>query len=66
LLKVREGVNLTKTHELDLRTQLPDAQSDRTWLQLHETVHSNGAVLDDQCWQIPEIEAAIHNQSSVT
>jgi len=67
LLKVREGVNLTKTHELDLSciTQLPDTRENRTWLN-HETVHSNGAVLDDELLADPEIEAAIHNQSSVT
>ena len=67
LLKVREGVTLTKTQALNLDciTQLPDTRSDRTWLT-HELVHSNGVVLDDQILDDPEIQAAIHNQSSVT
>jgi len=67
LLKVRQEVQLTKTQalNLDCLTQLPDAKSDRSWLN-HETVHSNGAVLDDQLLVDPEIQAAIRNQSSVT
>jgi len=67
LLKVRQEVQLTKTQalNLDCLTQLPDAKSDRSWLN-HETVHSNGAVLDDQLLADPEIQAAIRNQSSVT
>ena len=67
LLKVREGVTLTKTQALNLDciTQLPDARSDRSWLT-HELVHSNGIVLDDQMLDDAEIQAAIHNQSSVT
>jgi glutamate synthase (ferredoxin) len=67
LLKVRQEAQLTKTQalNLDCLTQLPDAKSDRSWLN-HETVHSNGAVLDDQLLADPEIQAAIRNQSSVT
>ncbi len=67
LLKVREGVNLIKTHELNLDciTQLPDTKENRSWLN-HETVHSNGVVLDDQLLADPEVQAAIRNQSSVT
>jgi len=67
LLKVRQEAQLTKTQalNLDCLTQLPDAKSDRSWLN-HESVHSNGAVLDDQLLADPEIQAAIRNQSSVT
>lgn len=66
LLKVRSGVKLTKTHDLNLDciTQLPDALENRNWLN-HELVHSNGPVLDDQMLDDPEIQAAIRNQSSV-
>jgi glutamate synthase (ferredoxin) len=67
LLKVRQAVHLTKTQALNLDciTQLPDTRSDRSWL-IHETVHSNGVVLDDQLLADPDIQAAIRNQSSVT
>ncbi|WP_326498316.1 glutamate synthase large subunit [Leptolyngbya sp. GGD] len=67
LLKPREAVNLTKTQllNLDCLTQLPDTRSDRTWLN-HETVHSNGAVLDDQLLSDPDLQAAIQNQGDVT
>jgi glutamate synthase (ferredoxin) len=67
LLKPREGVNLTKTQllNLDCLTQLPDTRSDRTWLN-HETVHSNGAVLDDQLLSDPDVQDAIQNQGDVT
>jgi glutamate synthase (ferredoxin) len=66
LLKMREGVALTKTQSLNLDclTQLPDSRSDRSWL-IHETVHSNGAVLDDELLQKAELQAAILNQTSV-
>jgi glutamate synthase (ferredoxin) len=67
LLKVREGVTIPKTHKLNLDclTQLPDTRNDRSWLT-HETVHSNGYVLDDQLLNDPDIQAAIANQTSVT
>lgn len=67
LLKVRERVQLTKTQtlNLDCLMNLPDTRGDRTWLQ-HETVHSNGPVLDDQLLSDPEIQAAIQNQTSVS
>ena len=67
LLKVRDGVTLPKTQSLNLNclTQLPDSRDDRTWLT-HETVHSNGYVLDDQLLSDSEIQAAIANQSSIT
>ncbi|MBK1989934.1 glutamate synthase subunit alpha [Sphaerospermopsis aphanizomenoides BCCUSP55] len=67
LLTVRSDVNLTKTQSinLDCLTKLPDAKSNRSWLE-HEEVHSNGAVLDDQILADAEIQAAIKNQSTVT
>jgi glutamate synthase (ferredoxin) len=67
LLKVRENVKLTKTHSLNLNCllQLPDTRENRSWL-VHEEVHSNGVVLDDQLLATPEIQAAIQNQSTVT
>ncbi|MBW4582829.1 MAG: glutamate synthase large subunit [Tildeniella nuda ZEHNDER 1965/U140] len=67
LLKVREGVTLPKTQSLNLNclTQLPDTRDDRAWL-VHETVHSNGYVLDDQLLSDPDMQAAIANQSSVS
>lgn len=67
LLKVRESVQLTKTSSLNLDCliKLPDTRSDRSWL-VHEGVHSNGAVLDDQILGDTEIQAAIQNQVSVS
>lgn len=67
LLTMREAVQLTKTSalNLDCLTQLPDSREDRSWLT-HETVHSNGVVLDDQLLSDPDIQAAIQNQSTVT
>jgi glutamate synthase (ferredoxin) len=66
LLKVREGVKITKTQalNLDCLTQLPDTRSDRSWLEHGET-HSNGFVLDDQLLSDPAIQAAIRDQGSV-
>lgn len=66
LLKVREGVDLTKTQtfNLDCLLELPDTRSDRSWLE-HEPIHSNGPVLDDQILADPDIQAAIQNQTSV-
>lgn len=67
LLKVREGVNLTKTQSvnLDCLTQLPDTKSDRSFL-VHSDVHTNGPVLDDNLLADAEIQAAIANHGSVT
>lgn len=67
LLKVREGIKLAKTDALNLNClmQLPDTKSNRSWLN-HESVHSNGPVLDDQLLADAEIQAAIANQGSVT
>ena len=67
VLKVRDDIKLTKTQALNLEciTALPDTKSDRSWL-VHEAVHSNGVVLDDQLLSDPDIQAAIQNCSSVT
>ena len=67
LLKPRDGAILTKTPalNLDCLTKLPDSRSDRAWLT-HETVHTNGVVLDDQILSDADIQAAIQAQTSVT
>jgi glutamate synthase (ferredoxin) len=67
LLTMRDGVKLTKTEalNLDCLTHLPDARSDRSWMN-HETVHSNGPVLDDQILSDPDVQTAIQNQTRVT
>ncbi|WP_016950617.1 glutamate synthase-related protein [Anabaena sp. PCC 7108] len=66
LLTVRSDVNLTKTQalNLDCLTKLPDAKQNRSWL-VHEEVHSNGAVIDDQLLADIDIQAAIKNQTTV-
>ncbi|MFQ3626298.1 MAG: glutamate synthase large subunit [Cyanobacteriota bacterium] len=67
LLKVRDGAALTKTKALDLSCliSLPDTREDRSWL-VHETVHSNGPVLDDEILADPAVQAAIQNQTTLT
>lgn len=67
LLKVREGVALTKTQGLDLGCllNLPDTRTDRSWLE-HGNVHSNGPVLDDDMLADAGIQAAIANQGAAT
>jgi glutamate synthase (ferredoxin) len=67
LLRQRQDIRLTKAASvnLDCLTQLPNTRSDRSWL-VHEVVHSNGSVLDDQMLSSPEIQAAIQTQGSVT
>jgi glutamate synthase (ferredoxin) len=64
LLKVRTDIQASKTAalSLDCLTQLPNTQADRTWLN-HETVHSNGPVLDDELLADASIQLAIHTQS---
>ena len=66
LLTVREDKQLAKTQSLNLDciTKLPDTRGDRSWLN-HETVHSNGAVLDDQILNDPQIQAAIREHGNV-
>ena len=66
LLKMREGVKLTKTEGINLGClmNLPDTRSDRGWLN-HEGVHSNGPVLDDVLLEDADIAAAIRNQGTV-
>ncbi|MEH2022125.1 glutamate synthase large subunit [Nostoc sp.] len=67
LLKLRQGVKLTKTRSLNLDCllQLPNSRDNRSWL-VHEEVHSNGVVLDDKFLADPDILAAIRDQSTVT
>jgi glutamate synthase (ferredoxin) len=67
LLKTRADIKLTKTQalNLDCLTQLPDTRQNRSWLE-HESVHSNGFVLDDQLLSDAQIQAAIRDQVSVT
>ncbi len=67
LLKLRSGVTLTKTHSLNLDclTKLPDTRTDRAWL-IHEPVHSNGFVLDDEILADADIQAAIAHQTNLT
>ncbi|OUL32513.1 glutamate synthase large subunit [Nostoc sp. T09] len=66
LLKLREDVKLTKTQSLNLNCllQLPDTKDNRSWL-VHEEVHSNGVVVDDQLLADPDIQAAISHQSTI-
>ncbi|WP_017315318.1 glutamate synthase large subunit [Mastigocladopsis repens] len=67
LMKLREDAHITKTQalNLDCLLQLPETKENRSWL-VHEEVHSNGVVLDDQLVADPDIQAAIRNQSAVT
>lgn len=67
LLKTRSDARLTKTQSLNLDCliQLPDAKTDRSWLE-HEEVHSNGPVLDDEILKSAEITSAIANQSFIS
>ncbi|MBW4447707.1 MAG: glutamate synthase subunit alpha [Spirirestis rafaelensis WJT71-NPBG6] len=67
LLKQREDVKLTKTRSLNLDCllKLPDSKENRSWL-VHEEVHSNGVVLDDELLADADIQAAIDKQSTVT
>lgn len=67
LLKRRDGATLTKTAalNLDCLTQLPDVRQNRTWLA-HETVHSNGPVLDDRLLADVTLQQALHNQTEVS
>jgi glutamate synthase (ferredoxin) len=67
LLTVRSDINLNKTQnlKLDCLTKLPDAKVDRSWL-VHEEVHSNGSVLDDQLLADADIQAAVGNHGTVS
>ncbi|MDS3861849.1 glutamate synthase large subunit [Thermosynechococcaceae cyanobacterium BACA0444] len=67
LLVPRADVSLSKTKavNLDCLTQLPDSRTDRAWLT-HETVHSNGPVLDDTILANPTIQAAIANHQEAS
>ena len=67
LLTVRSEVKLNKTQalNLDCLTKLPDTKVNRSWL-VHEKVHSNGSVLDDQLLADADIQAAIQDQGEVS
>ncbi|MEG4285314.1 glutamate synthase-related protein [Microcoleus sp. A006_D1] len=67
LLKMREGVQLTKTQaiNLDCLTKLPDTKGDRSFL-VHGDIHSNGPVLDDDLLADVEIQSAIANHGTVS
>ncbi|WP_226573490.1 glutamate synthase-related protein [Microseira wollei] len=59
-LLTRRDVQLTKTGALNLDCimSLPDTRENRDWLH-HESVHSNGPVLDDELLADPNLPAAI-------
>ncbi|HEY9760901.1 MAG TPA: glutamate synthase large subunit [Trichocoleus sp.] len=65
LLKTRDNLSLAKTQSLNLSTliNLPDVREDRGWLE-HGSVHSNGAVLDDELLADPAIQQAIQTQGT--
>nr|CAB64595.1 ferredoxin-glutamate synthase [Nostoc sp. PCC 7120 = FACHB-418] len=67
ILTTRKDVQLSQTQAINLNCilQLPDTKENRCWL-VHEQVHSNGPVVDDQLLADPDIQAAIRNQSAVT
>jgi glutamate synthase (ferredoxin) len=67
LLTVRSEVNLNKTQalNLDCLTKLPDTKTNRSWL-VHEEVHSNGPVLDDQLLADADIQTAIKRNGTVS
>jgi glutamate synthase (ferredoxin) len=67
LLKVRQGVAMTKTQALNLNclTQLPDTRTDRQWLNHSPDPHSNGVVLDDALLRDSAILAAIEHQGEL-
>ncbi|MBE9186795.1 glutamate synthase subunit alpha [Microcoleus sp. LEGE 07076] len=67
LLKMRQGVQLTKTQaiNLDCLMKLPDTKNDRSFL-IHGDVHTNGPVLDDDLLADAQIQSAIANQTSAS
>jgi glutamate synthase (ferredoxin) len=67
LLKIRSDVQLSKTQNLNLDCllNLPNSQNHRQWL-IHEPVHSNGPVLDDDILADSDIQEAITHQSTLT
>jgi glutamate synthase (ferredoxin) len=66
LLTVPPEIKLNKTQalNLDCLTKLPDTRVNRSWL-VHEKVHSNGPVLDDQLLADLDIQAAIEDQGTI-
>jgi glutamate synthase (ferredoxin) len=67
LLTYNNDVRLTKTNALtlDCLLNLPNTKEDRSWLK-HESVHSNGPVLDDELLRDADIATAIRNQGAVS
>lgn len=67
LLIPRKKLKLTKTKALDLDclVKLPNVKEERSWLN-HETVHSNGEVLDDRILADTEISSSIDEHRSIT
>ena len=67
LLTQRTDVQLTKTNglTLDCLVNLPNVKQDRSWLN-HESVHSNGDVLEDELLKDELITSAISQQRAVT
>ena len=66
LLKARAGIQLAKTESLNLDCllNLPDTKTERNWLE-HETVHSNGPVLDETLLADELVTSAIASQGSL-
>ena len=66
LLKERSNVALKKTCGISLAslTNLPNVKEERSWLH-HETVHSNGSVLDDELLGDLDIAWAIKSHGAV-
>ncbi|AFY71090.1 glutamate synthase (ferredoxin) [Thalassoporum mexicanum PCC 7367] len=68
LLIQRQDIELTKPESVDLTCliDLPDAKTNRSWLEHGAKPHSNGPVLDDQILADAEIKAAIANQTDLS
>jgi glutamate synthase (ferredoxin) len=64
-LLTRRDVQLTKTGalNLDCLLSLPDTRENRDWL-IHESVHSNGPVLDDELFADGNLQEAIKGNGS--
>jgi glutamate synthase (ferredoxin) len=58
-------LNKTQAVNLDCLTKLPDTKINRSWL-VHEKVHSNGPVLDDQILADADICQGIQEQGTVS
>ncbi|WP_017307228.1 glutamate synthase-related protein [Spirulina subsalsa] len=66
LLKARENNPVSKTQGLNVTClTLPPVTEERSWL-VHEAVHSNGPVLDDELLADAEVLEAITDQGQIT